>query len=116
MGDWVSWGIGGAGVLLGWLLCQLIADLVGEIVWGITGPLRRPIWRVFVAATWPWPLLMMLGIGAAAVIVGIVILIDLTREHPLGLWFLLGGAGVMLVSPFVWRDARRESAGHRWRL
>jgi hypothetical protein len=114
MGDWVWWGISGAGVVLGWLLCQLIADLVGETVWGVTGPLRRPIWRVFVAATWPWPLLIMLGIGAAAVIVGLLILTDLTREQPLGLWLLLGGVGVMLVSPFVWRDARRERLGHRW--
>jgi hypothetical protein len=116
MGDIASWIFGGAGVIIGWLLCQLIADLVGEAVWEITGPLRRPIWRVFVAASWPWPLLMMLGIGGAAVIAGLVVLSDLTRERPLGLWLLLGGAGVMLVSPFLWRDARRERVGHRWRL
>ena len=84
-------------------------------LWEVTGPLRRPIWRVFVAASWPWPLVLMLGIGATAVASGLVILSDLSRERPLGLWLLLGGAAIMLVSPFLWRDARRERAGYRWR-
>jgi len=115
MGDLVSWVLGAAGVVIGWLLCQMLADLVGEVLWGVTAPLRRPIWRVFVVASWPWPLILALGIGAAAVISGLVILCDLSRERPLGLWLLLGGAGIMLVSPFLWRDARRERVGQRWK-
>jgi hypothetical protein len=115
MGDLVSWILGGAGLVLGWLLCQMVIDLVGEAVWAVTGPLRRPIWRIFVDASWPWPLLMMLGVGAAAIVTGLVILSDLSRERPLGLWFLFGGAAIMLVSPFLWRDARQERVGRRWK-
>ena len=115
MGELASRFLGGVGLVVGWLLCQMLADLVGKAVWEITGPLRRPIWRVFVAASWPWPLLVMLGIGAATVIGALVVLSDLSRERPLGIWLLLGGAAIMLVSPFLWRDTRRERAGHRWR-
>jgi hypothetical protein len=115
MGELPSWILGGAGLVVSWLLCQMVADLAGEAVREITGPLRRPIWRVFVAASWPWPLLVMLGIGAAAIIAALVALSDLSRERPLCIWLLLGGAAIMLVSPFLWRDARRERAGHRWR-
>ena len=115
MGELASWILGGAGLIVSWLLCQMVADLVGEAVWEITGPLRRPIWRIFVAASWPWPLLVMLGIGVAAVIAALVVLSDLNRERPLGIWLLLVGAAIMLVSPFLWRDARRERVGHRRR-
>ena len=114
MGDLVSWILAGVGLILGWLLCQMVVDLAGEVLWAVTGPLRRPIWRLFVAASWPWPLLMMLGIGAAAVVAGLILLSDLSRERPLGIWLSLGGAAIMLVSPFLWRDARRERVGQRW--
>jgi hypothetical protein len=115
MGGLVSWLVGAAGLFLGWLLCQLVIDLVGEAMWEVTGPFRRPIWRVFVAASWPWPLFLLLGIGGAAFIAGLVVLSDLSQEHPLGLWLVLGGAAIMLVSPFLWRDARRERVGRGWR-
>jgi|SRR5215467_7313822 len=115
MSELASWILGGVGLVVSWLLCQMLADLVGEAAREITGPLRRPIWRVFVAASWPWPLLVMLGIGAATVIGALVVLSDLSRERPLGIWLLLGGAAIMLVSPFLWRDSRRERAGYRCR-
>ena len=115
MGDLVSWVLGGAGVVLGALVCQMVADLVGEAIWEVTGPLRRPIWRVFMVASWWWPLLVMLGIGAAAIVSGLLVLSDLSRERPAGIWLFLGGAAVMLISPFLWRDARRDRTGGRWR-
>jgi len=115
MGELASWVLGGVGLVIGWLLCQMVVDLVGEAIWEVSGPLRRPIWRVFVAASWPWLLLTMLGIGAATVMLGLVVLSDLSRERPLGMWLLVGGAAILLVSPFLWRDARRERASRRWR-
>jgi hypothetical protein len=57
---------------------------------------------------------LMLGFGATTIILGLVVLSDLTREQPLGVWLFLDGAATILVSPFLWRDARRERTARRW--
>src|SRR5262245_37340961 len=108
MGNLLSWILGAAGLILCWLLWELIAALVGDAAWEATSPLRRPIWRAFVSASWPWPLLALLAIGAAAVAAGLSVLGDLRREGSVGIGLLLSGAAVMLIGPLLWRDARRE--------
>jgi hypothetical protein len=50
----------------------------------------------------------MLGIGIAIVAVGLLLLRDLSRDGFLGVGLLLSGAAVVLISPLLWRDARRE--------
>jgi hypothetical protein len=65
MGDLLSWALGGAALVLGWVACQLIAQLAGEVLWELAGPLRRRTWRLVAAVRWPWPVLLLSGIGVA---------------------------------------------------
>ena len=108
MTDLISWVAAGAGLFFCWLLWELIATFIGEAAWEAAGPLRRPIWRMFVSASWPWPLLALLGCGAAVVAVGLWLLNDLSREGFEGVGLLLSGVAVVLISPLLWRDARRD--------
>jgi membrane protein implicated in regulation of membrane protease activity len=92
----------------------MVAELPGEALRALTAPLWMPLWRLLVAASWPWPLLLVLMSGAAAAAVyGMWGLLAARWEEPAGVWLFLGGTAVMLVSPFYWRDARQERARRR---
>lgn len=108
MDDPLLWLLAGAGTVASWLLRELVGSLVGAAVWEFTAPLRRPVWRVLVTASSPWPLLLLLGIGAATLSAGLYFLRDVSNDGFVGLWLLLAGVTILLVSPLLWRDARRE--------
>ena len=98
----------GAGLV--WLAWEVIGDALGESLGVLTRPIRRPIWRVFVTASRSWPLMLMLLLGWGAAALGL-----LELHHDLGRWWnltgiiaLLGGCGIGLFAPLLWRDARRE--------
>ena len=104
--------IGLIGAGLAWLAWEFASDALGEVFWWATGPIRRPIWRAFVTASWPWPMLVQMFVGAAAAYVGLT---QLNPELPRwrgasGVVAFLGGCGIALVAPLVWRDARRQRA------
>ena len=86
----------------------MVAELLGEAVRAVTAPLWMPLWRIFVAASWPWPLLLVMMVGMAAAVYGTWGLLEVRWEQPVGMWLFLGGSAVVLVAPFYWRDARRE--------
>ena len=101
-------GILGAGFV--WLAVEFLCEVVVGATWFASGPLRRPVWNAFVTASWPWPLGMMMLVGAGIALLGWR---ELQPElagwrNVVGLVAFLGGCGVALFAPFAWRDARRE--------
>ena len=106
----IKWLLGAIGACFVWLFWEIVGDAIGEIVWAVTAPVRRPIWRAFVRARWPWPLLLML-VGGALVSIGGM---GLVHQYESG-WRAGVGMGLFLVGAFfavgggyLWRDARRE--------
>jgi len=91
----------------------MIAELLGGALRHLTAPLWMPLWRLFVAASWPWPLILVLTVGALAAAYGMAGLIEARWQELVGVWLFLGGCAVMLVAPFYWRDARRERSKRR---
>ena len=109
----VAWLLHVFGAAIAWLLCSMVAELLGEALRALTAPLWMPLWRLFVTASWPWPLLLVLMSGGAAAVYGMWGLLEARWQEPFGVWLFLGGAAVMLVTPFYWRDARQERSRRR---
>ena len=106
------WTLAALGSLLLWLLWELLSALFGEAAWTATEPVRRPVWRAFVRARWPWPLLLVAGVGGVASVGGLWAFKHSAEgwRAGAGLTLFLGGAFVALTAPFVWRDARQVRA------
>jgi len=106
----LHWLLGIVGAGLAWLARELIGEMLGEAAWFASGPVRRPVWKAFATASWPWPLAVMMLVGAGAAVLGLQELRpELARwRNAVGLLAFLGGCGVALFAPFLWRDARRE--------
>jgi hypothetical protein len=96
------------GAAIAWLLCSMVAELLGEGLRTLTAPFWMPLWHLFVMASWPWPLLLVVLVGAAAAAYGMWGLLEARWHEPIGVWLFLGGSAVMLLAPFYWRDARQE--------
>ena len=109
----ISWLLHAFCAAIAWLLCSMIAELLGGALRHLTAPLWMPLWRLFVAASWPWPLILVLTVGALAAAYGMAGLIEARWQELVGVWLFLGGCAVMLVAPFYWRDARRERSKRR---
>src|SRR5262245_2037652 len=95
------------GACLAWLLRELLSHIIGEALWTATGLARRPIWAAFVRARFAWPLWLMLGIGLAAVLLSLRLLQSDGWTGLLGFSLFIGGTGLALLAPLIWRDARR---------
>jgi hypothetical protein len=106
--------LGLLGAALAWLAWEFLGDIVGEVSSLATGPIRRPIWRMFVTAAWPWPLLLMMFLGAGAAAFGLLQLRNdvSSWRKTVALIAVLGGFAFVLLAPFIWRDARRERAAN----
>ena len=108
----IHWLLGAVGAFFAWLAWEIIGDAIAEIFSLITAPVRRPLWRAFGRARWPWPLLLMLVGGGAVSVLGL----SLTRleeggwRSGLGLILFLVGAIFAVSSGYLWRDARRDAA------
>ncbi|HKN67031.1 MAG TPA: hypothetical protein VJW73_12190 [Gemmatimonadaceae bacterium] len=104
------WLLGVIGAVLAWLAWAIMFDALGEAAWFASGPIRRSVWNRFVAASWPWPLALLMLVGAGAAFLGLQELRPgLAQWRKLaGISAFLGGCGVALVAPFIWRDARRK--------
>ena len=94
--------------LLAW---ELLGGMVMDLGWAATAPVRRPIWRAFVTASWPWPLILMMAGGAASAWFGLQ---ELRPElaawrNGVGMVAFFAGCAIALSAPFLWRDARREA-------
>ena len=105
----LHWLLGIVGAGLVWLAWEVVGEIIGEAAWSASQPVRRPVWNLFVTASWPWPLVVMMLLGASAAWLG---LRELRPElaswrRTIGLGAFLGGCGVALFAPFLWRDARR---------
>jgi len=102
-------GLIGAG--LAWLAWEIAGDTIVDVIWWVTGPIRRPIWRAFVNASWPWPPLVMSTLGGAVAVAGFIRLdaVEVTgwRAGAALIGFFAGGLSALL-SPMLWRDARRQ--------
>ena len=111
----LGWLLGALGWLLLVILRELLGALVGETACAVSAPVRRPIWRAFVQARWPWPPLLVAGLGTAGSAGGLWAF----KHHEqgwlatAGLALFLGGAFVALIAPLVWRDARRVRESER---
>ena len=97
------------GALFAWLGWEILHEAVGERIVELLRPVLRPIWRAFVLARWPWPLLIVLPLGVAGVFEGYSLLSSPTRGGA-GLALFFGGAGVSILTLIVWSETRREAA------
>ena len=116
------------GAFFVWLVWEIVGGIIGDILvevgWAATGPVRRPIWRAYVTASWPWPLFLSLAI-AFGIIGGSLSLMEPGSNNwqfGAAVLDLIGGAWLALLAPLLWRDARRQRLpGHersclpRWR-
>ena len=95
---------------LAWLAREVVGEALGMAASGTTRPLRVRVWRACVEASWPWPLLLILvcGVGAAAVGWSQVNVELPDWRRLLGLAAFMSGAGIILFGVLFWRDARRE--------
>jgi hypothetical protein len=91
-----------------WLAWHLLGELVGEVVGYTLRPVTRPLWRVIVRARWPWPLLVLLGLGLGLAVTGLQLMPSADWRAGAGVLMFLGGTGLSLFAPLLWRDARRE--------
>ena len=111
----LAWLLGALGWLLLTILRELLGELFGEAAHAVTEPIRRPVWRAFVHARWPWPLLLVSGLGAIGSAGGLWLFKH--YEHGwragAGVTLFLAGAFVALIAPLVLRDARRVRAQQR---
>jgi len=96
--------------------------IVVEIAWkavfalfaaltALTAPVRRPVWAVFMRATWPWPAAVLAGLGIASGVAAGMLLSKPNAsdwESGFGLALFAGGAFVALAGPATWFDERRR--------
>ena len=111
--DWITmlhWIFGLIVAGLAWMAWELFGELAGEVFAIALTPITRPVWRVIVAATWPWPSLLLVLVGAGAAWLG-------WSQHDaatetwrggIGLVAFLGGCILMLLAPLIWVEAQRQ--------
>ena len=108
----IKWLLGAIGAFFVWLAWELVGAAIGEIAWAVTAPVRRPIWRAFVQARWPWPLLVMLFGGSSVSIAGLGLahMYETRWQAGVGVGLFLVGAFFAVGGGYLWRDAQRERA------
>ena len=107
-----------AGVLavVAWLAWMLLGQFVGEVLGYLMRPVTRPLWQMIVRARYPWPLGLMLLTGVASSAGGLVLMRHDDWRGSAGLLLFFGGAGLALLAPLLWRDAKVEAARSAERL
>ena len=108
--DAIHWILGTLGAFGLWLLWAFLGNDVAEVLWLLATPLRRALWHVLVNARWPWPLLLLIGIGTSLFSLGLALMARSAAapwKGAAGLVLFFVGAAVGLMSPLLWRDARR---------
>ena len=99
--------------VFGFVLCliatQLVAEGVGHALWHAAHPIRRPIWRAFRTASWAWPLLLVVGVSGGGAVLGYSVMDQGGWLEGLGAFSAGLGSFIALISPLLWRDARRSS-------
>ena len=106
----LRWIVGLVVAGLAWLAWELVGEIAGEAFVIAAAPITRPIWRAFVAASWPWPLLLLVGVGGGAAWLGWLQANPelATWRRVSGLTAFLGGCIILLLAPFIWAAAQRD--------
>jgi hypothetical protein len=86
---------------------EVFFEAVGQRILRLLRPVTRPIWRAFVAARWPWPLLVVLPLGVASMLKAYTLLSSPAGADA-GLALFFGSAGVSLLTLILWSETRRE--------
>lgn len=94
--------------LAAWIAWHLAGDMIAEAVGYLLRPITRPIWRSFVRARWPWPLLAMLCFGGAATAAALRLMSETGWRGMSSIPLFFAGVGLTLFAPILWRDAKRE--------
>lgn len=95
-----------------WLGLEIFGEAVVEASRVLLRPVTRPIWRAFVMARWPWPLLLGLPLGVAGLVEGYSLLSS-PNWGGTGLSLFFVGAGAFLCTLILWYESRREAVGRR---
>jgi len=106
----IHWILGALGTLGLWILWEFIGSIIAEALWLLTAPFRRAIWHVLLDARWPWPLLLLGGAGAGVFSLGLLLMAQSSTNSwtgVVGVALFFAGAFLGLISPLLWRDARR---------
>jgi hypothetical protein len=95
--------------ILTWLGCEVLYEVLGERIFNLLRPVTRPIWRAFVVARWPWPLVIALPLGVTSVYNGYSLLSSPAHADA-GFALFFGGDGVCILTLILWSETRREAA------
>jgi hypothetical protein len=109
----MNWIASGLGVVLVGFLLEFAGEAVLALGAAATEPVRRPVWALFMRATWPWPAAVLAVLGVASAVVGGVLLQkpnSSSWENGLGLALFFGGAFVALAGPPFWFHERNRAA------
>jgi len=102
--------LAGIVAVVAWLAWALLGEVIGEMFGYVLRPVTRPVWRAMVSARSPWPLIVMLVIGVSTTLIALPLLSYDDWRGGTGFLLFVGGAGLALSAPFLWRDARRQAA------
>jgi hypothetical protein len=91
---------------------EVFFEAVGQRIVRLLRPVTRPIWRAFVVARWPWPLLIVLPLGVASMLKAYALLSSPVLADA-GLAMFFGSASVSLLTLILWSETRRERRSTR---
>jgi hypothetical protein len=96
-----------AGIL--WLLHELAWQIVGELLWEASAPVRRPFAAIVRSTRGPGVGAILFIGGGAGFVMGLAHLNEAVTifQARLGLALFIGGAIFVLVGASVWRESRR---------
>jgi hypothetical protein len=91
---------------------EVFFEAVGQRIVRLLRPVTRPIWRAFVVARWPWPLLIVLPLGVASMLKAYALLSSPVLADA-GLAMFFGSDSVSLLTLILWSETRRERRSTR---
>lgn len=96
-----------AGIL--WLLHELVWQIVGELLWEASAPVRRPFAAMVRSTRGPGVGAILFISGGAGLVMGLAHLNEAVTvfQARLGLALFIGGAMFALVGGWLWRESRR---------